>query len=276
MRRLLAAASLVPVLALGACGDKGGRSVTDSLKPLDVVRLAGESTSEAGSAKMAMSITGAGVTMNADGVTALDQVKSALTMKMSIAGHEIELDMRMIDQVIYFKLPAEMNTTGKPWVSLDLEALSKQSGVDIASLQQFRSADPTSTLAYFKGVSEDVKEVGKEDVRGEPTTKYTATFDLAKAIGSVDDPKAKKALQDATAKLGVAQIPASVWIDDKGRMRKMVQTIDLSKVAGVDPGAGALVTTFELYDFGTDLDVEAPPADQVGDGAALLGGGAAG
>jgi hypothetical protein len=63
-----------------------------------------------------------------------------------------------------------------------------------------------------------------------------------------------------------------VWIDDEGRMRTMLQTIDLSKVAGAEGGAGALTTTFELYDFGTDLDVKPPPADQVGDGTALLAG----
>lgn len=276
MRRLLAVAALLPALTLSACGSGAGKTVTESRKPLDIVRLAGESTTEAGTAKLAMAVDGAGVTMTGEGVTSLEETKAAITMKMAAGGQTIDMEMVMLDQMLYIKMPAGMNPTGKPWVSLDLDALSKQAGFDIAQLQQLKSADPTSTLAYFKGVSDDVKEVGEEDVRGEKTTKYTATFDIAKAIENVEDADGKKALQDATSKLGVNEIPATIWIDGDGRMRKMVQTFDLSKIEDAQGATGEMTMTFELYDFGTDLDVKAPPADQVGDGAALFGGGQSG
>lgn len=270
MRRLLAVLALVPTLALTACGSGGG--TTAARTPLEIVRLAGASTAEAGSAKMAMSMDAAGLSMTADGVTSLEETKGSMTMNMTIGGQALQMEMRLLGQVIYIKMPPGANPGGKPWAKLDIEELSQRAGFDISSLQQFKNADPTSSLAYFEGVSDDVKEVGKEDVRGEATTKYTATFDLDKAIANHDDADAKDALRAVTKQLGLTKLPATIWIDDDGRMRKMVQSLDLSKVAGAQGGAGQMTITFELYEFGTKVDVEAPPADQVGDGAALLGG----
>jgi hypothetical protein len=58
--------------------------------------------------------------------------------------------------------------------------------------------------------------------------------------------------------------PADVWIDQQGRLRRMHYAVTM-KV----PGEGASVpmtveTTLELYDFGVEVHVAPPPANQVG------------
>ena len=276
MRRRLLPLVLVPLLALAACGDDsspGGSAKREAMKPFDVVRLAGEATSESESARMAMTMSFGGVTMNGTGVTGFDPKKPEVdfTMSMDMGAESVEIRMIMLGQMMYMKMP-EGAGAATPWVSLDIDALSKKSGVDLGALQQMSNADPTATLAYLEGASDDVKEVGKEEVRGEPTTKYTATLDLSKAASSVEDARAKKAVQDAVKQLGVSTLPVTIWIDDEGRMRKMVQSIDLSKIPGAPAGGEPMTITMELYEFGVDLDVTAPPADQVSDGSALLGG----
>lgn len=277
MRRLLTAAALVPVLALSACGDSTepaatAGSVNETHTPVEVLRLAGTTTTQAGSAKTAMTMEGAGVKMTGHGVTSLSETKGEMTMNMDAGGQKMEMKMVMLGDIIYMKMPTpHPGAPGKPWMKFDIATMAKQGGLDAASLQQFRNADPSSMLAYFSGVSDDVKEVGRDTVRGEATTKYTTTFDMRKIAASVKDPKARQALEQSTAQLGTMELPATIWIDDEGRMRKMVQKLDMSK-ATVPGASGTMTMTFELYDFGTEVDVEAPPADQVGDAPAMPGG----
>ena len=52
-----------------------------------------------------------------------------------------------------------------------------------------------------------------------------------------------------------------MWVDDKGRVRKLHYDV---------PGDAGSVT-MELYDFGVAVDATPPPADQVADLGALLG-----
>lgn len=266
MRLRLAAATLLLPLSL-ACGTGGSGGVT-GLSAFEIVRQSHDKTAEAGTARMAMTMNGAGLKMTMAGVSALNEVEADLTMNMEIAGQSIDMGIKMIGDVVYMKLPNSPG--GKPWLSLDLTQLGDMANLDIQALQQMRQNDPKQALAYIEGVSDDVKELGKEDVRGEATTRYSATFDLAKARDAQDDADAKAAIDKIIERLGSSKMPATVWIDGEGRLRKMAYDVDLSKVQGSGGAAGSLTTTFEMYDFGVAVDVQPPPADQTGDGSILL------
>lgn len=266
MRLRLAAATFLLPLSL-ACGTGGSGGVT-GLTAFEIVRQSPDKTAEAGTARMVMTMNGGGLTMTMEGVSALNEVKAAMTTNMEIAGQRISMEIRMLDNVVYLKLPNSPG--GKPWLSLDLEQLGDLSNVDIAALQQMRQNDPKQALAYIEGVSDDVKEDGKENLRGESTTRYRATFDLAKARDAQDDADTKAAIAKIIERLGSSTMPATVWIDGEGRMRKMAYDIDLSKVQGSGGAAGTMTTAFEMYDFGVALDVEPPPAAETGDGSILL------
>jgi hypothetical protein len=273
--RLLAATLLLPALA--ACGNADPKAKGPSVvqQPADVIRLAGDATTKAGSARMAMVMDGPGVTMHGEGVTALGEVKGTMSMTMSVAGQTIDMEMRMLGDVIWIKMPAlTAETGGKPWLELNLTELSKRADVDFEALQQFRQNDPTQSLAYLEGASDDVKEVGKEDVRGVATTKYQGTFDLSKAAKNAPTDRARKAIQSIADQLGGTTMPTTVWIDAEGRLRKMTQSIDLSKMKKAAGASGTMTVTMELFDFGVDVDVQQPPANEVGDGSVLLKGAA--
>lgn len=274
--RLLATALLLPVLV--ACGAKDGSSGAAkndnpvvAQQPIDVLRAAAAKTTEAGTARFAMTVEGGGMTMNGTGVTALGEVKSSMKMSMAVQGQTIDMEALMLGNVMYMKMP--MLPTGGKWMKLDLAELSKAGGVDLEALTQMQQNDPKQALAYLEGVTDDVKKEGTETVRGAETTKYSGTLDMSKAASAQKDERVRKAIESVTKQMGTSKIPTTVWIDAEGRLRKMTQTIDLSNAGGDMQGlTGTLTTTFEMYDFGVALDLKAPPADQVTDGSALLNG----
>lgn len=78
----------------------------------------------------------------------------------------------------------------------------------------------------------------------------------------------------ATEKAETQSLPADVWVDDEGRLRKMQYRLKLrAKGTSTSQQQGATVsTTMELFDFGTTANVRRPPASQVADFAELLQG----
>jgi hypothetical protein len=173
---------------------------------------------------------------------------------------------------IYFRFPPQITSQldgGQTWLKLDLAAFGDEVGVDLESLASVQSSDPTTVLQYLRG-SGEVTEVGREQVRGVDTTRYRATLDLTKAREHVRE-EARQAYDQATAQLGVDTLPADVWVDEEGRLRKLTFAVDLSKVQTPSDvqASGTYRMTMELYDFGTDVELQLPPPERVGDLAEL-------
>jgi hypothetical protein len=171
--------------------------------------------------------------------------------------------LRLIGQTAYVQAPGLASVTGgKPWISLDAKSFQRALGSDTSNpFSGVVSGDPTKILALLAEAGVPVTEVGPSSVDGVPTTEYQATVDLAGAAGA----SAGSALGSQIAhSLGLGSIPVSVWIDDQGRVRKL--TTDFS-VLGVH-----LDVSMNLSRFGEPVTVSPPPADQVADGSALLGG----
>jgi hypothetical protein len=100
----------------------------------------------------------------------------------------------------------------------------------------------------------DVRLVGHDDIDGTQTDHYHAEVDLQKAIAKVPEQ-----YRDAAArgmKLLGTTFPIDVWIDRDGLPRRFAVDIEL-------PGTGSVKESIDYTDFGADVSVEAPPADQV-------------
>jgi len=177
--------------------------------------------------------------------------------------------------VVYEKLPPTLLpglTAEKPWVKIDAAA---QAGASASGITPGQNGDPSQSLDFLRGASGDVKRIGSEPVRGVPTTHYAAVLDLQKAADA-SSAKSKATIESLIKTLGSSKQPTDVWLDNDGRLRRLRYSIDLSKtkVATSTPGtAGTVTFTLELYDFGTPVKVDIPPADQVTDLASLTGAG---
>jgi hypothetical protein len=173
--------------------------------------------------------------------------------------------------VAYLKAPfIEFLTGGKPWVKIDaseFEGMGEQ--LDAAG------AAGADLLEFLTSVGE-VEELGAASVRGVATRHIGVQIDIGQAIDRAEPEKADS-LRSRLGQLGVdvdglAAIPAEVWVDDDGYVRRFTLTFDLGAFAadlGEDLPAGAAGTsvtqTIELFDFGAPVDLEVPPVGQVGE-----------
>jgi hypothetical protein len=164
------------------------------------------------------------------------------------------VQQRLVGPDLFLVLPQQ------PTVFFKLKA------ADVASSPVGGTVDPTAQLHTLAAVDE-VEVVGEEEVRGEPTTHYRGTYDVARALGAARGTQqaALRSSLGAAAK-GVRQAPYDVFLDEEGRLRRLTQTIEVPSSAQTL----TITTTLELYDFGVPVAVAVPPGPSQRDGAPLL------
>ena len=275
VRRVLLSLQLVAlVVGLTACGG-------DTLA-LDPAASAATKTVEAGSSRVefeiAMKVAGESMDMTGSGAFDYRDPRGEITYRMDVPVlGEVSMDLRMIGTKLYLRLPQEIAGValpgGKPWAAMDLSKSLEQAG--LGSLDFTQQQDPAQTLQYLRAASVDVKETGTADVRGVETTRYTGRMDFRKALDAgVDElelsaaerEQARKGMQWMLEQLGSDSVPFEVFVDEDGLLRRM--TMDLAmKVEGEQM---SMSMRMDYFDFGIDVDVQAPPARDVTDATDLL------
>ena len=148
------------------------------------------------------------------------------------------------------------------WVSMPTE----DSGSTTADFAAAAPGNPGDFLSFFGDTDASVEEVGRETVRGVETTHYLAVFDTAKLLEEATPEE--RAEIEAQGPIPLEEMPMDIWIGDDGLVYRYVVDITGDTVAA-SPGEGfeRMLMTFEMYDWGEDIDIEVPPADQVTDGS---------
>jgi hypothetical protein len=269
MRKGLVLLVLVLAALPLACG--GGE-----LSPEAAVAEAATKTEDAGSARVTFTGTLTGVpggsfTISGEGEFA--KQRGRMTFDLSDAGVPGgSMEMIFDELVIYMKFPPELAAElpgGKSWVKMDLEELGKQQGIDFGELMQFSQTDPTQSLQYLRGASDDFEKVGDEDVRGVETTHYRGTIDLRKAAEALPE-SARKSFDRVIELTGVSKLPFDVWIDGEGLARRVEYDQPLPASDGQET---SMALRMEFFDFGMAVDVEPPPESEVTDIQELIAGG---
>ena len=270
-RAVLALALAATACALTACG------VRNSVDP---VASAATKTQEAGGYKVAMSVTvsaaGRQIAMRGRGTFGHDKGELELNMNGLMGalgglagGSGSRLTMKTVyltedgDPVAYMNLGllTSFLPGGKSWVRLDLQKAGKAAGVDVGQLMGGAGQSPSDWLSLLRSEG-DFTKVGDETLNGVETTHYHGTVDLQKAAENSAASDAIKHLLDNGAP---AEYPLDVWVDDQGYIRQYESTYDETR------GGNAASTTMkvEISDYGTQVDVSAPPADEVFDATEL-------
>jgi hypothetical protein len=277
MRRL-GLVAIAAIVTLSACGGGSATSVAPTATGHSAAKLIASSvdtTADAKTARMSGEVTvtvgSETKTLPLDGALNFDTGSFEFGYDLSQLGipgaGDTKIQARMVDGVMYLNLGdigggsdqgLSAMTGGKSWMKLDLGALGQGSSGAGGGLGD---ADPGGTLDALRGVG-DVERVGTETLRGVETTHYTATIDPQKALDETPAELRDK-VQKGLDELG-GPVPVDVWIDGDGQTRKIAMDVDAK--------AGRVSTNIEYYDFGTDVDVSAPPADDVFDLRDLFGG----
>jgi hypothetical protein len=131
---------------------------------------------------------------------------------------------------------------GAKWMMLDLSH-----GDDGQETPIPASVDAKGELAFLEAVSDDVQKLGKEDVRGIPTTHYRGSMDTADKKSPPFDVEA--------------------WIDAEGLMRRM----RLVHAEPSDKGDGTMTIDMRMdfIDFGIEPEIEVPDSGEVFDATAM-------
>ncbi len=271
--RLLALTGALVIAAAG-CGGDSNSSGTDASNPpppatgdspSDIFSQAAAATTAAGTYKTTFEMAMEGgptgpITLAGDGEFQADPPLGQITMDFSaISGGALDGEAVVImdGPTMYMQIPG-LSAGPKPWIKIDTEALGSAAG--LGQFSQITQGDPTQTLQYLSGATEDVEEAGTEEIRGVETTKYTMTIDLNKAAEQADSEELKQSILATIASTGVSEVPAEVWIDGDGLVRKTVTTFD---AITTDEGTTSMVVTQEIYDFGEEVNIEVPADDEV-------------
>lgn len=167
-----------------------------------------------------------------------------MEMKASSTGAQT-MELILLGQAMYMK-SAELGT-GDSWIKIDLSDPNSLFGMI------GKATDPE---VMFKAMQSPKKLelVGTEDVDGVATHHYRITMDPSQYLAAMEFPA-------AMADMLPEELVTEMWIDADNLPRKFTQTIEVPSAAG---GAATSSTTEGTYsDFGTDVEIEAPPADEV-------------
>lgn len=236
----------------------------------NAIETAYTSTTSAGTAKIAMTMAMSGtqfqgMSFNASATGAMDFAHKTGDLTTNMMGTDIET--RYLDGVEYVQVPNNWlsQSGGKPWVKFDMNG---QAG-SLGGLTNATFTDPSQVLSYLRGMGGNITDDGPATVDGTPTTHYTAEL-------TIDDlAKNENLSQDQVAQLrqllGDGPVPMQLWVDGQNRLRQMTyaQSMNIGAFMGQSSGSGSgsvsTSMTMKLSDFGTPVNVTAPPADQVGD-----------
>jgi len=247
MRRAALLAAAAPLLLAACGGSSSSSSSTVTLTPVAYVKQAAKQSSQASSEHVDLKgvVTEPGTTFALTGSGDFDNAKklAQLTIHANLQGLDMQIDGVMDGTTVYFKSPifAAALPAGKSWLKLDLEKAGQAGGVD---LSQLLGQDPAQAFAQLQA-SGRVTKVADETIDGVDTTHYRGRIDPAKL------PQAAKIKALANAKYG----PYDVWI---GKDDGLVHRVKSSYTA---QGRGVALT-MNFSDFGKDVSVDVPPADE--------------
>lgn len=298
MRRLTVILILaLASLALAACGggssDGGGGGdagvSTGGASAGSILASAATNATGAGSSKVAFTITTqvpqqeGPITLTGEGAFDYEAKTGQLTYdfgdllgSLGQGASEEPVEIILDGNVFYMKfgLLSSLIPGGKPWIKFDLGTLASQEGIDLSQLQSVNQGDPSQTLEYLRAAG-SVEEVGAEEVRGVETTRYKGVIDLQKAVELAPEEtrtQVQQSIDQLKEQTGLTELPVEVWIDGDGLPARIQYSFDGSIVAaGTESGDFTTIFSMELFDWGTEVTVEPPPASEVTDISELTG-----
>jgi hypothetical protein len=268
VRRTLAATAIAPLLATGlvACGDDdSGASASgtgqvalssdlsegDTVEPAEFVKTVTDGVEASTTAHMTMDISaGSTGSVTAEGDVDYTTTPPSMAMTMTLPGAAGgqsmgDMDIRMVDGVIYMSMG--QLTQDKFWKidPSDPKGPLASMGMD----KMMDQMDPAKALETMQDGISKVTYVGEED----GLDHYELTVDMKKMMDSMGG-----TLPDGVQGQMPDSITYDLWLDDQNRFTKM--SMDDLPMGGT---SGSMEMT--VSDWGKDVDIEAPPADQVTD-----------
>jgi hypothetical protein len=277
-----AVVALALVLAACSSGGGGAEHVAVDATPMGLVSAAAHTeAAKTGHVEMSVDTVANGVESHVGASGAFDAERHLFSMSLDLSsllaaslhtpssnanssnGSPLGSTANVIatDQIVYLDFPLFARLVGVKTQWMSVPASTGASTFDVA--------DPSAFLDFLHGTGGQVTDLGREQIRGVDTTHLHATVKLRDALNSATGPERDR-LQRAIDQLGQsgdslldAEMPADVFVDDNGMVREVSFDFSVPDAAGSNSEKATL--TVDLFDFGTDVGISPPPADQVTD-----------
>ncbi|MDX2759286.1 hypothetical protein [Streptomyces europaeiscabiei] len=149
---------------------------------------------------------------------------------------------------------------GKRWIRYAYEDLDEMVGGAFGAYarEHFKSVTPNQSVRLLLA-SGDVEEVGEEDVRGERTTHYAGTVNVAdiQERNAHLGEGARAELEEQLKASGITTADIDLWINDDDLLVKKVEKADTAN--------GVVNSTVHYSDYGIDVSTEEPPTAETVD-----------
>ncbi|MBP0455222.1 hypothetical protein J5Y04_37765 [Kitasatospora sp. RG8] len=232
-----------------------------SADPLTAVRNAADITGRTGSAHTGTEL----VTESADkkavftGTGGYDYVKRIGRLEVAVppgaatTGKIVEV---VLPGTVYLQNSGAKVPEGK-WVKLDVRQLPD------GNLVSSGATDPASATGALRG-AQKADLVGTETVGGVALKHYRGTLDLTKAAEATGG-RGGDGLRMAAQTFTVKEVPYDAWLDEQGRLHKVVEVFTFAGVAGSKEAKDQVkvTSTTSLADFGKPVEAAEPPASDI-------------
>ncbi|GIF74577.1 hypothetical protein [Asanoa siamensis] len=232
IRRCVTGLGLAVVLAMTGCGDAaapvvGAPATTSAAAPADPRAELAAAVRKLDGTTMKISQKSPGTTSTG----ALDAGRRLgdMRMQVSAAGRSVEMEVRAVGSDAYVRAEGLPGSEGRKWLKLDGSRLAG------TPLDVFPADDPSGANRLVNALS---------DISKDGPGRFSGTIDLTKTSPN----KTVAAMGDK-----VRALPFTATVDDEGRLSST--EIDMTSV---DASLGKTTTTYS--DFGTAVNVKAPPA----------------
>lgn len=223
---------------------------------------------EDSSAHMTLTGTMAGEEVSGEGDMRFSTENFAMSMNLTTS--DGDMTMLLVDKVIYIKMPAGQEIQpGKPWLKIDSEGTDPISKLMKTLFDQMaKNADPRAALEQFSQAGEITATEENVEVNGENTTHYTITVDVEKLVETQTDEALKQAMQEVIENGTMKDFPVELWVNEDGLPARFKLAMPTQ-----NPTTGATENadmTVDYTDWGKEVVVEAPPADETLDAAEAM------
>jgi hypothetical protein len=243
----------LPAVVLAACSSSGGGGGgIPSGMPTDASGLGTMLQSAVGkisSAHITLDITLAGQQLSGSGdeklsggqLTALD-----LTESLPAGGGTIRLIM--VGGKTYAKLPAALNSSGKPYLLVSKSSSNQVVRQLAGSLDSALSAASLGSVGTFTRAAKSVDPKGTATINGVQTVHYSIVVGVAKLPESLPG-------KSELAQSGIGTLPIELYVDTAGRPVELTETFTVQ--------GQKIATKATISDYNKPVTITAPPSDQV-------------
>lgn len=168
--------------------------------------------------------------------------------------------MRSIGSTAWMKWGLLDMLTGDPgkWVEMELDE------ADFAGT----AGGPNDIMEMLSNATGDVSNLGSEQIAGVDTTHYALSIDLQNSVAQLPAAEA----QELMAIVGdFGELPLDIWVDSNGLLRRLEMSISTEAFGALMGPSDNFSATiwYEISQYGSEVNIAAPPADQVISGANL-------